>query len=387
MQNYTAPLRRRRLAVTMLGAAAALFCAGCAQQPPTPAVSDSAPADAAAAQDDSIRPANDIDEATRAAGDLSLRHDAPLRYTVKKGDTLWGIASYFLRDPWQWPQLWYENTQVRNPHLIYPGETLTLVMVDGRPRLADVSEHLHPQVREEPLDAALPAIPLDAIRNFLRGPRLVTEDEIDGAPYVLEYTGEHIDGGANDGIYVRNLPEHPAPTWAVVQIGDEYRDPDSGERLGFEALPAGQAELRTPGKTSEFLITQSSREVLIGDRLLPVEKENFDANFYPHPPPKPVDGRIISVFDSVTEIPQYQIVALNRGSKAGLDPGTVLAIYQSGRVVADPYGNSRIELPEQYAGLLMVFKTTSKLSYALVMSANRPAHVYDKVHQPAATRG
>ncbi|MDB5987514.1 MAG: LysM protein [Nevskia sp.] len=386
MQKYNA--MRRSAAVALRFSACALLGAlgACASDPQSGALSSSTPP-AVAADSGPIMPLSSAADASASSGTLSLREDAPLRYVVKKGDTLWSIANYFLRDPWQWPQLWYTNGQVKNPHLIYPGDVLSLIMVDGHPRLAgpDVVEHLSPQVRNLSLDQALPAIPIEAIRNFLKGPRVLTEDEIKKAPYVVEYTGEHIDGSANNSVYVKKLPKDPATSWAIVQIGDEYKDPDTSERLGFEALPAGEGEIRTSGDPAEMLITKSNREVMIGDRLLPIETQRFDSNFYPHAPLKPVDGRIISVFDGVIEIPQYQIVALNRGSKAGLDPGTVLSIFQTGRVVPDPYGNKPVQLPEQYAGLLMVFKVTPKVSYALVMSATRPAHVYDKVHQPTPT--
>jgi LysM repeat protein len=392
MQNYNAMPHARRIAFALrLKLCAPIFAcalgsvlAACASDPQAGAAS-SAPVAEDAAPLTPIMPAASVAEASANAGTLSLREDAPLRYVVKKGDTLWSIASYFLRDPWEWPQLWYTNSQVKNPHLIYPGEVLTLVMVDGHTRLAgpEVVEHLSPEARSLSLDQALPAIPIEAIRNFLKGPRLVTAEEIRKAPYLIEYTGEHIDGGANSGIYVRKLPKDDATsTWAIVHIGDEYRDPDTRELLGYEALPAGEAELVTPGDPAQMLITKSNREVLIGDRLLPLEQEIFDASFFPHPPSKPVDGRILTVFDSLIEVPQYHIVALNRGSKAGLDAGTVLAIYQAGRVVQDPYGNKPVQLPEQYAGLLMVFKVTPKVSYALVMSEVRPANVLDKVHAP-----
>lgn len=320
---------------------------------------------------------------------LSLREDAPLRYTVKAGDTLWGIASRYLRDPWQWPELWYSNEQVQNPHRIRPGDVLTLISVDGRTRLAfdGPSERLAPRIREEALDSNLPAIPIEAIRNFLRGPRLVTAEETRSAPYIVAFVDERLAVGANSDIYVRNLGTEVAYNYAVVRVGEPYRDPDTRKLLGYEAIPTGEAELREPGNaagpTALMRVTKSSREVLIADRLLPIEAESFDANFYPHAPAMPVDGRIISVFDGLTQISQYQIVALNRGSDHGLDPGTVLDILQAGRTVADPVTGGRVALPEQYAGALMVFKVTPALSYALVMNATRAVHVLDKVAQPA----
>ncbi len=360
--------------------------AGCAAPAPGPAPPPSvvtAPAPAV------VEPLANSPAAQASAGTLALREDAPMRYVVKKGDTLWDIAQHFLRDPWQWPELWYGNTQVRNPHRIHPGDVLTLISVDGRTRLVSTGplERLSPQIREEALDASLPAIPIDAIRNFLRGPRLVTLEETKRAPYIVAFVDERLAVGANNDIYVKNLAQPIAYNYAVIRVGEAYRDPETRKLLGYEAIPAGEAELRTPdaplGSTAVMRVTKSTREVLIADRLLPIEAESFDANFFPHAPRSPIDGRIISVFDGLSQISQYQIVALNRGSAHGLDPGTVLDILQTGRVVSDPYTRNAVTLPDQYAGVLMVFKVTPELSYALVMNAIRPLHVLDKVTRPA----
>jgi len=392
VQNYNAlPLRTifsmPTRAVPAFGAALLLsLAAGCASEGTAVRTPAAAPVQTLPAPAPVVQPLADNASATASAGALSLREDAPLRYTVKKGDTLWDISKYYLRDAWEWPELWYSNSQVKNPHLIYPGDVLTLVTVNGRTRLVPDSvlnlERVSPRIREEALDTALPAIPIEAIRNFLRGPRVVTLEESRKAPYVLAFLDEHIAASANTDVYVRNLRASDVSSYAVVQIGEPYRDPDTRELLGYEAIPAGEAELRVPGEPATMRMTKSNREVLIADRLLPIEAESFDANFYPHPPANPVEGRILSVFDGLDQIAQYQIVALNRGSDAGLDPGTVLDIYQSGRVAPDPYGAKAVLLPDLYAGVMMVFKVTPRISYALVMNATRPVHVLDKVKKP-----
>jgi hypothetical protein len=351
-----------------------------AAPPPAPAM---APADTS---NDSVTPADSIDQATAAAGDLSLRADAPLHYTVKKGDTLWGISNYYLRDAWQWPQLWYSNGQIRNPHLIYPGEELVLVMVNGRPRLTLAEDRLHPRIRELPLDQAIPAIPIDAIREFLRGPRLITKEEAAKAPYVVEFTDEHVIAGQNSGVFVKNLPKDAASTWALVDVGPPYTDPDTHEVLGYEAIPTGEADLREPGQPATMMLTKSPQEVKVGNRLLPIEADNFNADFYPHAPAKPVHGRLISVYGGLMEITQFSIVAITCGSREGIDPGTVLGIYQPGRKVTDPYGSGKVALPEEKSGELLVFKVTPRLSYGLVMIETRASHINDKVHEPALTR-
>lgn len=388
MGKYSASMKQLGRAGSARTVAAVLLltlAAGCASDESTASSESVAAAPRPAAIDtsnDNVTPVDDIGQATAAAGDLSLRDDAPLHYTVKKGDTLWGISNHFLRDAWDWPQLWYDNGQIKNPHLIYPGEVLTLVMVNGHPRVMLSEDRLHPRIHELPLDQAIPAIPIDAIREFLRGPRVIDKEEIQKAPYVVEFTDEHVVAGQNSGIYVKNLPNNNVTSWALVKVGSPYVDPDTGKTLGFEAIPTGEADLRVYDKVSEMMLTRSPQEVEIGNRLLPLEPESFKADFYPHPPATPVEGRILSVYGGVAEIEQYNIVALNKGSDAGLDPGTVLGIYQSSRHVADPYGSSKVALPEAKAGVLMVFKVTPKISYGLVMSETRPAHVLDKVRAP-----
>ncbi len=311
-----------------------------------------------------------------------MRSDAPLHYVVKPGDTLWQIANRYLLDPWQWPEIWTVNEQVRNPHLIYPGDELTLSVVNGRPQLGLDVERLSPQVRSLPLDAAIPTIPLEAIRDFLRGPRLVTPEQLKAAPYLLAFVDAHLIGGEGNLIYVKNLPAQSASSWAVVRSGQAYRDPDDNRILGYEALPIGTADIMEPGQPATARLSQTAREALVADRLLPVEPEAFRADFHPHAPTHPVGGRIIAAFDGLSQISQFQIVAINRGSDHGLEPGHVLQILQAGARVADPYASGKVQLPDQPAGLMLVFKTTPRLSYALVMNVTRPAHPLDKVEAP-----
>jgi len=371
-----------------LAAVLGALAAGCAQQTPPPMAKASEPVPLAAIRTDALAPVADVHAAQLAAPKLSLRDRAPLHYVVRRGDTLWAIAGYFLRDPWQWPALWYENPQIRNPHLIYPGDRLQLVWINGRPRLtAEATDRLHPKVRQTALAAATPAIPYAAIRNFLNGPRLVDADEIEHAPYVVEFTGAHLIGAEGNGIFVKHLPPHAPAIWALAHIGKAYVDPDTGERLGYEAAPVGRATLLSAGAPAKMRITDSDRETQIGDRLLPVTAEDFHADFYPHAPRGDIDGSIISVFGGVQEVGEQQIVTLDRGSADGLDAGAVLRIMQAARNVPDPYGaaGSSVRLPPQPAGLLMVFKASKHLSYALVMDVTRPVHVLDRIAPPASS--
>lgn len=370
-------------------AVAVLTLAACATTPeaPAPAQTQTDPPPATVAPS----PASPAPPARPA---VAARDDAPLVYVVKPGDTLWGIANRFLLDPWQWPEVWYVNDQIRNPHQIFPGDVLKLVYVNGRPRLLPGSggggglERLSPQVRSGPLEGAIPMIPIEVIRDFLRGPRLVTNDELSASPYVLAFDEGRIVGGAGNDVYVQNLKsEEKTYRYSVIRKGQAYRDPDNGDLLGYEGVPVGEVEVREYGKPSTAVLASSSREALVGDRLLPPEPEAFSQNFFPHPPANVVGGRIVSVFDGFSQIGQYQIITLNRGSNHGLEPGHVLDVLQAGQRTPDPYTNARVTLPEVYAGRALVFKVSPRVSFALVMSAERSIHLLDKVEKPAPDRG
>ncbi|WP_299689550.1 LysM peptidoglycan-binding domain-containing protein [Hydrocarboniphaga sp.] len=376
-----------KFGVTGLAMLLAGLVAACASSTPMPGPLPAPAAEPAAEPMQTMAAAEPYSSAQPAP---VLRPGAPLAYVVKRGDTLWDIANHFLLDPWQWPEIWYVNGQVRNPHLIYPGDVLQLSEVDGRPRLGLAGgsdlERVSPQVRELPLESAIPTIPIDAIRDFLRGPRLVTPEELKTAPYLLSFVDDHLIGGEGALIYVRRLPPQEPWSYALVRPGEPYKDPDDGSIIGYEAIPIGEVEVKLPGEPATALLSQSYREARVGDRLLPVEPEAFQADFYPHAPDHAIGGRIIAVFDGLSQISQFQIVAINRGSQHGLEPGHVLQIMQAGARVADPYGKKKIQLPDQPAGQLLVFKTTPRLSYGLVMSVTRPAHLLDKVEKPLPTR-
>lgn len=384
-------------------AALALLLAACASAPPQETVTEAAPAEPVT---EPAEPAPVAD-----AEEVRLKSDAPLRYIVKKGDTLWAIATHFLQDPWQWPELWYVNTQVRNPHLIYPGDELLLYWVNGRPLLARAgegpeggtgeqgpaepadfvppggTETFGPRVRELPLDQAIYTIPIEAIRAFLRGPRFVERRQLSDAPYVASFDEGQMMAGADSVAYVLDLDEQPEPRpsqYQIVRRGREFRDPDDNDVIGYEAIPVAESEVRTVGDPSVVYLARSDIETRIGDHLLPVEPDPLLARYVPRAPPKAVDGKVIHVYNGMSQIGQFQVVTLNRGTEHGLEPGHVLTVYQSGRKVEDPrswYGR-RVQLPDTKAGTVMVFKTTDRASYALVVTALRPIHLLDRVEKP-----
>lgn len=330
------------------------------------------------------------------ADEIVLKSQHPTNYVIKSGDTLWDIASRFLRDPWRWPDIWQVNPQIENPHLIYPGDEVVLTFKDGKPRLelrrASSSDGLRviklsPQVRRETLQKPIPTIPIDAIQQFLSRPSVMHPRELDKAPYIVSSLDEHLVSGIGDKVYVRGIVPGSESRYSIVRAGETYyRDKDKkGEALGTEALYVGEAMVTQYGDPTSLEITHSAREILIGDRLVPAEAQKMDFSFTPHAPDNTVRGKIIAVVDGVSRIGQYQVVVINQGQAQGIEKGHVLAVYQSGLTVRDTVDSERgktVTLPDERTGYLMVFRPFDKVSYALVMKAVRDMRVYDMVVNP-----
>ena len=320
-----------------------------------------------------------------AHGAPELRSDHPERYTVVKGDTLWDISARFLSNPWYWPEIWHVNPQVANPHLIYPGDRLALVYIDGKPRITKVASNdvvkLSPEVRSTPIDTPIPAIPLDAISSFLTDTRIVTPEELSGAPYVLEGEDGRIITGAGDRVYARG--QKPAEKVGIFRRTKEFVDPETGEFLGLEARSIGAGEVTAEnGDVLTLQLTSSNQEIRIGDRLLTNVNRPIATSFVPSAPEQEVEGQMIAVDGGVSQIGQFDVVAINRGTREGLESGNVLAVLKSGNLVRDPVTSETIQLPSERAGLLMVFKVYDKMCYGLVLQATRPLSVGDKVTNP-----
>lgn len=330
-----------------------------------------------------------------------FKPDYPERYVVKKGDTLWDIAGRFLNDPWLWPQVWHINPEIRNPHLIYPGDVVVLYRdADGKPYLTlegsggmvpprDVETvKLSPRPRYEPIEKAIPTIRRAVIAPFLQRPRVVTEEELEDSPYIVSSYEGHLISGTGNRIYARDIQDESIGRYDVVRPGRIYRDPRTGEVLGYEVIQLAEARVirgeSGPDDVATLNIMQAQQEVLNGDLLLPVEQQKLDFNFFPRSPRKEIEGEIIAVHNGLSQIGQYNVVVLNKGARDGLEPGHVLAIYQDGGTARDPdsWFGFHVDLPDERAGILMVFRTYEKVSYALVMEAYRSLHVNDKVANP-----
>ncbi|HSN17508.1 MAG TPA: LysM domain-containing protein [Gammaproteobacteria bacterium] len=404
MNHYTFP---RSLAA---GAIISLL-AGCAHHAVKPApVVAPAPATVAAPAAATVAPAP------------AMQPTAPQRYTVKKGDTLWGIAGMYLKNPWEWPEIWYDNPAIKNPHLIFPGDVLILGRnAQGQPTLSverngsTVSEatvstaaavstapamatatkpstglpvaKLTPEPRYQPLDAAVTTVPMTGLLPYLNKTRIITDDELDNTGYLVTAFNQSPASGSGDEVYGRNLKQSDGTRYEIVRKGKKYVDPDSGDTLGYEALYIGDAAVETWGDPiTKLMITSAGQEAIAGDHFVPTSGDPLNLNFFPHHPAKTIDGQIMSVLGGVGQIGQYAVVVLNRGAKDGVDPGAVLGIFRKGEKVKDRHAGwfawSNVRLPTERTGTLMVFRVFKNASYALVMEAKHEIHVEDYVRNP-----
>jgi len=333
-----------------------------------------------------------------APGGVALNPNAPDSYVVKRGDTLWGIAKVFLRDPWFWPEIWQVNPQVQNPHLIYPGDTLRLVYVQGRPTIVlqrgDAARVL-PRIRSEPLEAAVTTIPYATVAAFMSKPSVLAREQIKVAPYVLATRDMHVAMADGDTLYARGFsaPVEVGTHFNVVRVGDALRDPDDGNRIvGYDGIFTGAGHITRAGDPATLIMTESARETEAGDKLF-AGGVDVPLDFIPSPPKVKTDGRIIAVSNGVTIIGQYEVVVINRGAADGIAPGNVLAVFQEGGVIPDTANRgflngmtrltaAKVRLPDERTGTFMVFKTFEHLSYGLIMEATDVIRVADRVANP-----
>jgi hypothetical protein len=313
-----------------------------------------------------------------------LAADAPDEYVVQVGDTLWDIAATFLKDPWYWPEIWYVNPQVENPHLIYPGDVLGLVYVDGTQRITNVrgsSYRLSPEARISPLTEAIASISYDAVAAFLSRGVVIEKGEVDSLPYIVSTRGDHLIAAAGNTVYVRGSSAQPGERFNVVHIGDELIDPDDNRLIGYQGIEIAEGVVSRSGDPATMALTSSKQEAIQGDRLIPTSVE-IPLNFFPKAPSSEIDGQIIAVVGGVTQIGQYQVVVMNRGSNDGLAVGDVLTVWQKGEVIKDRVEGGSVRIPDEEAGILMVFKAYDRISYGLVMEATQALHTHDYVRNP-----
>lgn len=321
------------------------------------------------------------------ATEIELQNNRPERHIVVSGDTLWGIASRFLKDPWLWPQLWGLNQeQVKNPHKIYPGDIIVLEQTPDGSRLRLARENsavvikLSPRIRTEKSDvAAIPSVPAAAIEPFLGQPLVIEKNGLADAPLVLGTSDSRVILNAGDIVYASGLPKERGSAWQVFRSGKALMDPDDSQILGYEAVYLGDAKVEKFGDVSALSITRSVEEILKGDRLVPTPAPTFN-NYAPHAPDKLVKGRIISVYGGVSQIGKGSIVTLSKGARDGLEAGHVLAVYRKSQTMSPE--RRVIQLPDERAGLVFVFRVFEKAAYALVMQSTQPIQMLDAVQTP-----
>ncbi|MDU8501648.1 LysM domain-containing protein [Pseudomonas syringae] len=325
-----------------------------------------------------------------AQAQVQLREGYPQSYTVVAGDTLWDISGKFLREPWKWREIWRANPQVHDPDLIYPGDTLALTWVDGQPRVtlnrgeSRGTIKLSPRVRSTPMVEAIPSIPLGAINAFLISNRIVDNaEQFEKAPYIVAGNAERVLSGSGDRAYARGTLDPAHTVYGIFRQGKTYTDPQTKEVLGINADDIGSAEVvATEGDVSTLVLQRSTQEVRLGDRLFSSEERAINSTFLPSAPQTPIEGLILDVPRGVTQVSVLDVVTLNKGKHDGLAEGNVLAIYKTSETVRDRITGEQVKIPDERSGLLMVFRTYDKLSYALVLQANRSLAIMDKVRNP-----
>ena len=368
---------------------------------------------------------------------LAIADNAPNSYTVVKGDTLWGISGKFLKEPWRWPEIWNMNrSQIKDPHWIYPGDVITLTYdADGNPRLSIGANStggtvkLSPQIRSTKLAQAIPSIPEKVIGPFLTVPLVIDEGALQDAPRIVATEDERVIVGAGNRAYAAGIREEQGLKWQVFRPGKALKDPATQEILGYEAVYLGDARVSRFGKTAQIEgasipegtsieIIKSTQEIGRGDRLTPTVEAPVPS-YSPRSPDKQVKGAVVSIVGGVEESAQYSIVVLSLGKRDGIEVGHVLATSQLGKVVStndalagvrnesvvssffkqvgDDLANidkeyrekqpespipAQVKLPDERNGLVFVFRTFEKVSYALVMSSKRALKVGDVVQTP-----
>lgn len=331
----------------------------------------------------------------------------PDTYIVQKGDTLWDISSKFLRDPWFWPEIWFKNPQIENPHLIYPGDLLAIIYIDGQKRVQLVSRgadgevlstsgttattgmtivKLSPRVRSQSIDATIPSIPIESIRHLLARPQVIDEEELGRAAYVISSVDAHLINSINDKLYVRKLDTSSGiGRYQIFRPDKPIIDPVTEELLGYQSLYVGETKLLLRGDPASVLVTNSVREILRNDRVLPLDNTNFDRDFFPKPPVTYMRGRIVSLLDAISQVGQYQTIAINLGSRDGVETGNLFNIKRIGDIIPDNQEEDptfRVKLPDERVGIAMIIRSFEKMSYALVMEADRPISVNDFIESP-----
>ena len=323
------------------------------------------------------------------ANDHLLAPDYPERYVVVDGDTLWDISSKFLSDPWRWPEVWQGNPQVENPDLIYPGDVLVLTFVNGKPVLRSLRREtvkLQPSARPSDFRDAIPAIDPAAIDAYINAPLVTDENELMQAGYVVDGVDNRLILGKYDQFYARGVEAaKPGDEYRIFRPGRHFIDPISEENLGWEAEHVGDARMLKYGDVSRLSVLQSHTDVSVRDRLRPITTKESLPFFYPQAPlNSKISGTILEPFTAMTELGPLSVVAINLGEREGVRPGDVFRILSQSIKKKDPFTKEIYSTPKEKIGLLMVFRTFEKVSYALITNSSRQIKPFDTIVSPDA---
>lgn len=319
-----------------------------------------------------------------------IRADFPQSYTVKEGDTLWDISNTFLESPWLWPEIWHANPKIHNPHLIFPGDMISMVYIDGQPRITVVNRglegrtiKLNPKIKTLPAESAIPAIPLTAIESYLKNSRIFNDlNELEKAPYVFASADSRVASVKGDRVYARGSFAGAAESYEAFREGQSLTDPDSGENLGYVGYQIAELDVTgVNGDIATLQITSSQFEVKAGDRLLREDHFGQVTTFFPRAPDAPIDAKVIANLSKTKKISRFDAVVINRGQRESLRQGDILAVYKHVKVT-DKFTKQRLSLPPQKVGLVMIYRPYEKLSYGIVLSATQDIEIGDQLKSP-----
>ena len=317
---------------------------------------------------------------------IQLADRAPVQHVVVPGDTLWGISAQFLKEPWRWPEIWRMNReQIKNPHRIYPGDVIVLDRdANGNPLLRVRKDgKLRPQIYSEKNETAIPPIPPNIIEPFISQPLVIEANELDKAAKIVATQQDRVFLGEGSIAYVDDA-DPAQENWQIYRNGKALYDPaDETRILGYEAFYLGTATQTRPGQPATFEITSAKQEIGRGDRLVPASKPPL-VHYVPHRPDTSVDGRIVSIYGGVGSAGRGSIVSLNLGSQAGLEIGHVLALERNRTVTQRDENDQKVsvQIPSERIGLIFVFRTFDRISYALVVQSEGTVEVNDFVRTP-----
>ena len=325
-----------------------------------------------------------------AAEPLQLVDTPPDRHIVVKGDTLWGISGKFLKQPWRWPEIWQMNKEeIKNPHLIYPGDVVILDMSSGSPRLrlgkAVISRDLklQPTVHSTPVQQVIPSIPSNVIEPFISQPLIVETSDHNEAVKIVASQEDRMLLGGGDSFYASGIPDASVEKWNVFRKGKALKDPESGEIIAYEAFFLGNARLIKPGEPASLLVTLAKEEMARGDRLVPAPPPSI-ISYVPHRPDREVSARILGIYGGVQEGGTSSVVSLSRGKADGLEIGHVVALFRN-RVSYSVDSDGRrtsTPVPEERYGLAFVFRVFDRVAYAVVVDSSKSVIIGDSARNP-----